>query len=134
MKARKLLFCTVFVATVIVIVADVIGCISDAFVYDMKDLPAGTLVASYESSAGSYTLDVYKVTNSLGSAIRGRLKNNKTASVKNVYWETSTAAADVFWLNDELVSINGNVVDITADVYDSRRPIISDSADALLRK
>lgn len=41
--------------------------------------------------------------------------------VKNIYWQYDETRTDVRWLSDEVVSINGVVLNIYEDIYDYRR-------------
>lgn len=52
-------------------------------------------------------------------AIRGEAVTDR--GVKNIYWQYDETRADVRWLSDEVVSINGVVLNIYEDVYDYRR-------------
>ena len=54
-----------------------------------------------------------------GERIRGEAVTDR--GVKNIYWQYDETRADVRWLSDEVVSINGVVLNIYEDVYDYRR-------------
>lgn len=134
MKAKKILFCIVAAACSLVVAASVVLFAYDNFFFDIKQLPKGEHIVSVTTPGDHFTIAMYKVQNSMGTAVRGELLDNKTKTTKNVYWETATDKAEVFWLNETMVSVNGNVVDVTADTFDSRRPIINDIEDAILAK
>ena len=124
MNFRRLLYRIIVWLTAAVTLAGIIGFVYDSFFFNMKQLPEGNFVCNSTSADGRYTVALYKISNSLGEAVRGELTDNKTGTAKNVYWETDTSGDSLAWLNCELININGHVVDITSDIYDSRRPII----------
>ena len=128
MKVKRLLFGIVVWLAVIITAVNTVGFVYDSFFFNMEQLPTGNYVSKSTSANRRYTLSLYKVKNSLGEAVRGELTDNKTGEIKNVYWETGEPGHSAKWLNNELININGHVVDITKDIYDSRRPII-DSDD-----
>lgn len=127
MKAQRVIFRVVIVLCAAVFIANIIGYICDTFFFSINDLPKGDEIGEFISAGGTYTVHMYKVSNSFGDAIRGELKNNENGKTKNVYWQTKSDEMTVFWLNDKLCSINGNVIDITNDVYDCRRPLIDEN-------
>lgn len=131
MKAQKALFSVIAALAGLVVAANVLFFVYDNFFYSINQLPQGEHVVSATSHSGRYVVEMYKVQNSMGVAVRGELFDNITKTVKNVYWENHTDKIEIFWLNETMVSINGNVVDIMVDRFDSRRPIIDDIEDAL---
>ena len=134
MKAKKILFSIVAVLCGLVFAASIVFFAYDNFFFDIKQLPEGEHIVSVTTPGDRFTIAMYKVQNNMGTAVRGELFDNKTKTTKNVYWETATDKTEVFWLNETMVSINGNVVDVTVDTFDSRRPIINDIEDAILAK
>lgn len=134
MKAKKILFSIVAVLCGLVFAASIVLFAYDNFFFNIKQLPEGEHIVSVTTTGDHFTINMYKVQNNMGTAIRGELLDNKTKTTKNVYWETATDKTEVFWLNETMVSINGNVVDVTVDTFDSRRPIINDIEDAVLAK
>ena len=131
MKAQKALFSVIAALAGLVVAANVLFFVYDNFFYSINQLPQGEHVVSATSHSGRYVVEMYKVQNSMGVAVRVELFDNITKTVKNVYWENHTDKIEIFWLNETMVSINGNVVDITVDRFDSRRPIIDVIEDAL---
>ena len=49
------------------------------------------------------------------------VKNNKTEKVRNIYWNYHCSTADIEWVDDKTVIINGIELDVTKDLYDYRR-------------
>ncbi len=131
MKAKKIIFSLVALLTALTFIANIALFAYDNFFYNINQLPVGEHLVSASSKDGRFTINMYKVENSMGVALRGELFDDKTKTLKNVYWENHADTAVVFWLNEKMVSINENVVDITVDTFDSRRPIIDDIEDAL---
>jgi len=89
----------------------------------MDYLPKGEFVAAYDSPQGTYTLNIYLDGGgaTTGFAIRGELVTAANGSRKNIYWSYPEQEATVEWVSDEVVDINGHVLDVVHDTYDWRR-------------
>lgn len=134
MKAQKIIFSVIAALAALVFATNVFFFVYDNFFYSINQLPQGEHLVSATSQSGRFTVGMYKIENNMGVALRGELYDNKTKTLKNVYWENFTDKAEIFWLNETMISINGNVIDITVDHFDSRRPIIEDIDDAIAIK
>ena len=93
------------------------------YFYDMGRLPKGTFQNSYDSPNGSYTLNIYLCEGTLSApAIRGELNYNfKNKKNRNIYWNYDLDNVHVYWKTDDIVVIDGIILDVTSDVYDFRR-------------
>lgn len=90
------------------------------FFISMDFLPRGERILVSESPGGNQ-IHLYLCNGGATTsyAIRGEAVTDR--GVKNIYWQYDETRADVRWLSDEVVSINGVVLNIYEDVYDYRR-------------
>ena len=86
----------------------------------MDFLPRGERILVSESPGGNQ-IHLYLCNGGATTsyAIRGEAVTDR--GVKNIYWQYDETRADVRWLSDEVVNINGVVLNIYEDVYDYRR-------------
>ena len=91
--------------------------------FDIQRLDGQQVITVSESPDSSYTVTAYL--NNGGAttdyAVLCAVKNNKTGKERNIYWNYHCSTADIQWLDDKTVSINGIELDITKDSYDYRR-------------
>ncbi|MGF7128420.1 hypothetical protein J2T56_003153 [Natronobacillus azotifigens] len=92
--------------------------------FDMNRLPTGDYLTEETSPDGTYTLKAY-VTNggaTTSYAIRGELVfNNNNNRTKNIYWNYREETANITWLDDDTVVINGHTLHAPNDTFDFRR-------------
>lgn len=90
------------------------------FFISMDFLPRGERILVSESPSGNQ-IHLYLCNGGATTsyAIRGEAVTDR--GVKNIYWQYDETRTDVRWLSDEVVSINGVVLNIYKDVYDYRR-------------
>ena len=77
-----------------------------------------------QSPAGTYTLKSYRTDGGATTsyAIRGELNfNAENKKPKNIYWEYRVENAEVEWLDEDTVMINGVQLDVPDEKYDFRR-------------
>ena len=91
--------------------------------FDMQRLDGQEVITVSDSPDSSYTVTAYL--NNGGAttdyAVLCAVKNNKTGKERNIYWNYHCSTADIQWLDDKTVSINGIELDVTKDKYDYRR-------------
>lgn len=113
-------------ATVFIIFAATIGGIAYfinwAF-YNIQRIHGQEYITEATSPNGTYT-----VTASLnnggattGYAVLGTLKNNKSGKSKNIYWQNHCEKADIQWLTDGTIKINGVELKVKNEIYDYRK-------------
>ncbi|WP_017414946.1 MULTISPECIES: DUF5412 domain-containing protein [Clostridium] len=113
-------------ATIFIVVAAMIGgvayFINWAF-YDIQRIHGQEYLTESTSPNGTYT-----VTASLnnggattGYSVLGTLKNNKSGKSKNIYWQYHCEKADMEWLNEDIIQINGVELKVKNEVYDYRK-------------
>lgn len=110
-------------AALIVIVAVVLICIYHFF-FSTAAIKGETLMGEYPSPNSTYTVEIYQndggATN--GYATLGVLRKKSDSSyARNIYWENNTYSAEVEWLDDDTVIINGRKIpNVLKDKYDFR--------------
>ncbi|MGN7477022.1 DUF5412 domain-containing protein [Solibacillus silvestris] len=90
--------------------------------FDMKRLPAGEYLTEEISPDGTYTLRAYVSSTGLSAdAVRGELVFNKrNGKTKNIYWNYRESSANIEWLDNSTVMINGHTLDVLNDKFDFR--------------
>jgi hypothetical protein len=114
------------IITIFIIIAAIIGgaayAINWAF-FDIQRINGQEYLAESTSPNGTYTVISYL--NNGGAttsyAVLGTLKNNKNGKTKNIYWQYRCEKAEMEWLNDEKIKINGVELNVKNEVYDYRR-------------
>ncbi len=94
------------------------------FFYDIQHIKGQELIAESTSPNGEYT--VYAYCNSGGAtvdySVLGVARNNKTGRTRNIYWKYHRDDANIEWISEQVVSINGIELDVNKDAYDYRHP------------
>ncbi len=115
-----IIMCLVLIVTVV----NMVGLAYDGLAHSLSDLPKGELVQSIESADKKLTLNLYKASlTGVGHAVRGEIVDAKNQEIRNIYWQLDTKIAEGFWVNKNTVNINGNVVNVDGEPYDSRKAI-----------
>ena len=85
-------------------------------------LPKGEFMYGVESPNGEYTVNAYLCNGgaTVAYAVRGEVVNNETGKKRNIYWDYKIKTAEIEWINNDVVSINGHVLNIHTDSYDYR--------------
>jgi hypothetical protein len=90
----------------------------------MDTLPKGDFLCSVESPTGAYTVKAYVARGNATVADSVRVevifKDSRSTS-KNIYWQYREDTADMVWLDNQTVQINGVKLDVTKERYDFRR-------------
>lgn len=91
--------------------------------YDMGRLPKGVLMSEIKSPDGNYTIKAYVSEAALSApAVRGELNYNETKKKpKNIYWNYREDSANIEWIDNVTVIINGHKLNILHDTFDWRR-------------
>ncbi|WP_235549727.1 DUF5412 domain-containing protein [Paenibacillus sp. Soil766] len=91
--------------------------------FDMNRLPTGELIEQSNSPYGKYTINAYVSSGgaTTGYAVRAELVSNKNSKKKNIYWNYREENADIVWIDDETVKINGHVLSLPNEKFDFRR-------------
>ena len=90
--------------------------------YDIQRLEGHDVIEEVSSPNGTYTIKAYLNNDgaTTGYAVLCSVKNNITGKEKNIYWQNSCIKADIIWLNEDTVKINGVELNVKRDTYDYR--------------
>ena len=91
--------------------------------FDMDRLPTGEYLTEETSPDGTYTIKAYR--NNGGAttsySIRGELVFNKNNSkTKNIYWNYREDTAEIEWIDNDTVIINGHTLEVPNERFDFR--------------
>lgn len=125
MSKRRLLI-SVYVLCTFVVLFNVVFFIKDQFFYSMKSLPQGQFVYSSLSPSGTKSALFYRVDSPEGNAVRVELVEFDTdmsvKEQKNIYWEVGKRSVAISWDNDDAITVDNMLLDVSAgETYDSRR-------------
>lgn len=91
--------------------------------FDIRGVKGQEYLTESTSPNKTYTVTAYL--NNGGAttsyAVLCVLKNNNTRKKKNIYWQYRCETADMEWLDDETIIINGIKLNVKKDVYDFRK-------------
>ena len=90
------------------------------FFFSMSKLPDGEFLTESQSPNGEYTVRAYVSKNgaTVADAVRGEVVyHQKRDRKKNIYWGYRESTAEIVWIDEHTVSING------VDVRCSKRRI-----------
>lgn len=93
------------------------------FSSSLQNLPKGELVNQIDSPDKDYTFKVYLCNGGATTdyAIRGEVNFNRMKKKpKNIYWQYHQDNVDVKWVDNEVISINGLLLNVLSDEYDYR--------------
>ncbi|WP_412897773.1 DUF5412 domain-containing protein [Bacillus sp. 1P02SD] len=91
--------------------------------FDMNRLPTGEYLTEETSPDGTYTLKAYLTDGgaTVSYSIRGELVLNKqNKKTKNIYWNYREETADIEWIDNDTVVINGHTLNVPKDKFDFR--------------
>lgn len=90
--------------------------------YDIQRLEGQEVIQEVPSPNDTYTITAYL--NNGGAttdyAVLCSVKNNSTGKEKNIYWQYHCEEADIIWLDEQTVQINGVELNVKKDTYDYR--------------
>ena len=115
-----------YIITISIIIFIIVGwiyyVINWAF-FDIQIINGQEYLNESTSPNGTYTVTAYL--NNGGAttsyAVLGTLKNNKNGKSKNIYWQYRCEKAEMEWLNDDTIKINGIELNVKSEIYDYRR-------------
>ena len=90
----------------------------------MQQLPEGDVLTEEISPSGDYTVKGYVSRSgaTVADAVRGEvIYHKKRDKKKNIYWGYRESGADIRWIDEHTVSINGTELDVRKDVHDFRK-------------
>ena len=114
------------IITISLIIAIILGGITYAVYwafYDIQRINGQEYITESTSPDGTYTMIAYLNDGgaTTGYAVLGTLKNNNSGKTKNIYWQYHCEEAEISWINDETIKINGIKLNVKNQIYDYRR-------------
>ena len=109
------------IAAILLVACMMIGLSACASI-GMKHLPEGEYMESAMSPDGSYQVRAYLVNGgaTVDWAVRCEVVTVSTGKVRNLYWEYRCNTAEIRWIDEVTVEINGIQLDVRQDSYDWR--------------
>lgn len=91
--------------------------------FDINRLPHGEFLSESLSPDGKYKIKFYLINGGATTAygVRGELCYKNGLKIRNIYWNYPEDKADVKWINNHVVIINGHRLDIFKDSFDFRK-------------
>lgn len=90
---------------------------------NIKYIPKGKYLNESVSPNKTYTVKTYLCNGgaTVAYSIKGELIiNSKRGKPKNIYWDYKIDKADITWIDDNIVSINGHKIKLPYGEYDYR--------------
>lgn len=91
--------------------------------FDIQSIDGEEIICEVDSPNEENTVIMYL--NNGGAttdyAVLGSVRDNQTQKERNIYWQYHCEDADVKWISDETVVINGVELNVWEDEYDYRR-------------
>ena len=90
--------------------------------YDIQRLEGQEIIQEVSSPNGTYTLTAYL--NNGGAttdyAVLCSVRTNERNNERNIYWQYRCEKADIVWIDEQTVQINGMELNVKKDTYDYR--------------
>ncbi|ADQ39776.1 hypothetical protein Calkr_0207 [Caldicellulosiruptor acetigenus I77R1B] len=104
--------------------------------FDMNRLPHGEFLNESLSPNRKYKLKFYLCNGGATTAfaIRGELCYKNGLKIRNIYWNYPEDKADVKWINNHVVIINGHRLDIFKESFDFRKESVKRMIEGIIEK
>ena len=105
-------------ALALVLVLSLVGC-GDK---DLQQIKGQEYISKSDSADGSYTVTAYlnDGEDSADYAVLCTSTDNASGETRNIYWCNNCANANIQWVDNETVVINGVVINVVNGGYDYR--------------
>lgn len=118
-----------YILVFLIFAANMFFYVKDQFFYTMEALPEGQYLYSSMSPDSSRSAEVYRIDTPKGRAIRVEVRTfdfaneeNIVSNEKNVYWEVNKSVVTVGWEDNDIITIDSHILNISeGETYDSRR-------------
>ncbi|MBQ7203617.1 MAG: DUF5412 domain-containing protein [Eubacterium sp.] len=120
-KKKRIL---VIILAIVVALALIVSAFFYYFFFDISHIKGQELIKESVSPNNTYTVEAYR--NNGGAttdfAVLCTLHyNDDSKKDRNIYWDYHYSEADIEWVDDDTVIINGKTIDdVTKDKYDFR--------------
>ena len=90
--------------------------------YDIQRIEGQEIIGEVSSPDGTYTVTAYLNNGgaTTGYAVLCSVKTNGQNKEKNIYWQYRCEEADIVWVDEYTVQINGVELNVEKDTYDYR--------------
>jgi len=90
--------------------------------YDIQRIEGQEVIHEVTSPNGTYTVTAYLNDGgaTTGYAVLCSIKTSGRNNEKNIYWQYHCENANIIWVDDQTVQINGVQLNVTRDTYDYR--------------
>ncbi len=120
---KKIPFIAIILLAFLVTVFNTAFSVYGSLFSDINELPVGNHISDIPSPDNNSVISVFKVENSLGSAIRCEYKSGDKKA-RNIFWQTDVEDVEIYWTDNEIVNINAVEIDAAkGGFYDSRRGV-----------
>lgn len=108
-----------FIAIIIIATLTLSSCAA----IGMNNLPEGDLMHSTPSPNETYIINSYLVSGNatVDFCVRCEVVVISSGEKRNIYWAYRCEKADVMWVDDNIVIINGIKLNVLTDTYDWRK-------------
>ena len=112
---------SIVLGSVLVLFLALIFAVRWAF-FDIQRIEGQNELTVSQSPNGKYTVTAYLNDGgaTTGFAVLCTVKDNESDKEKNIYWNYHCNSADIKWVDEDTVDINGEVLDVETDTYDFR--------------
>ena len=112
---------SIVLGSVLVLFLALIFAVRWAF-FDIQRIEGQNELTVSQSPNGKYTVTAYLNDGgaTTGFAVLCIVKDNESDKEKNIYWNYHCNSADIKWVDEDTVDINGEVLDVETDTYDFR--------------
>ncbi len=109
-------------AIVLLILIIMLTLTSCSLLRGMDNLPQGELMETVISPDGTYTINSFLVNGgaTVAYCVRCEVVENISGEKRNIYWEYRCESADIEWIDNTTVQINGRRLNVITDSYDWR--------------
>ena len=118
---KKRLFVGLAILSAIAVLAVLVGFLR-WFLFDIDSIRGHEVLERVDSPDGKYTITSYL--NNGGAttnwAVLCSVKDNDTGKTRNIYWQYRCDDANITWIDDTTVNINGVKLNVEKDTYDFR--------------
>lgn len=101
-----------------------IGLTMNYFFFNINKLPIGEFLTEETSLEGTYTIKAYVSGGgaTTADAVRAELIfNNSNDKTENIYWNYREEKAEIEWIADDIVVINGKTLRVPKEKFDFRK-------------
>ena len=91
--------------------------------FDIEELPSGEIINTVYSPDRKHIINSYVVNGNatVDFSVRCEVVSVESNNKRNIYWEYHCDQANVKWIDNNTVEINGKTLNVITDSYDWRK-------------